>query len=500
MASPKEPRIIMSFVRTFFATSLALVGGACASGGNAPGNGPGESKAPALARDVSVRDVALLQAHEISIVVDGAPLAPSIPIVAGRDAVVRIGVEVSEGFTSRTLRGEVSITPPDGGEPEVFEVLSTVSGSSSHDALDSTLNVPVPGASIVPGAKYSVAVYESELYTEAEAGALPGVVVAPRLPGAETLDLEGVVDAGPPMKVVIVPIRYEADGSGRVPDTSEAALEIYRLRMQGMYPTSRVELTLGEEWPWDGPDVQPFGAGWGELLDSFANDHHGAGSDSTAYYYGLFEPASSAGSYCSQGCVAGLSYSSDSPGFDVARSSIGLAFAGLSVDTMVHEIGHAQGQSHAPCGLFDNSADPAYPYDDASIGVWGYDPDTKLLRDPASVKDVMSYCENVWVSDYVYGNWLERAIDLAALASVVGAAPSEHWTFSVRADGTLGYAGSQLRAAPAGGAPRKVLVRDAEGASLGEVVGRFAPYDHLPGGVLVVPVVEGAGTVELALE
>lgn len=490
----------MSFVRTFvFATSLTLTAGGCASGGSAPGTGPGEGKALALARDVSVRDVAVLQAHEIAIVVDGAPLAAAIPIVAGRDAVVRIGVEVAEGFSPRALRGEVSITPPDGGEPEVFEVLTTVSGTSSHDALDSTLNVPVPGASIVAGAKYSVAVYESELYTEAEASALPGVVVAPRLPGSDALDLEGVVDAGPAMKVILVPIRYDADGSGRLPDTSEATLEIYRLRMQGMFPTSRVELTLGDEWPWNGPDVQPFGQGWGELLDSFANDHHGAGSDSTAYYYGLFDPASSAGSYCSQGCVAGLSYSSDSPGFDVARSSIGLGFAGLSVDTMVHELGHAQGQGgHAPCGLFDNSADPAYPYDDASIGVWGYDPDTKLLRDPSSVKDVMSYCENVWVSDYVYGNWLDRAIDLSALSSLEGATASEHWTFSVREDGTLGYAGSQLRTPPAGGLARSVLVRDPGGAPLQEVVGRFAPYDHLPGGVLVVPVVDGAGTIELA--
>ncbi|MDQ3981308.1 MAG: hypothetical protein M3271_01355, partial [Actinomycetota bacterium] len=69
-----------------------------------------------------------------------------------------------------------------------------------------------------------------------------------------------------------------------------------------------------------------------------------------------------------------------------------------------HELGHAFGRDHAPCGPVDSS-DPAYPtyasYPPASIGEFGFSNGDYTIYDPAVDKDVMSYCAT-WVSPYTY--------------------------------------------------------------------------------------------------
>jgi hypothetical protein len=78
---------------------------------------------------------------------------------------------------------------------------------------------------------------------------------------------------------------------------------------------------------------------------------------------------------------------------------------------MAHELGHACGLPHAPCGnvgIFDPNY-PAYePYDatgnpQASIGEYGLDIDNGNIKSPAIFKDWMSYCGPPWISLYNYG-------------------------------------------------------------------------------------------------
>ena len=74
-----------------------------------------------------------------------------------------------------------------------------------------------------------------------------------------------------------------------------------------------------------------------------------------------------------------------------------------------HELGHNFNLSHAPCGGA-GGPDPAYPYQGADIGVWGWDPrDGGTLVAPAT-KDVMSYCGPSWISDYHYGKALRHRV------------------------------------------------------------------------------------------
>jgi hypothetical protein len=116
---------------------------------------------------------------------------------------------------------------------------------------------------------------------------------------------------------------------------------------------------------------------------------------------------------------------------------VAVAAAGQPV-TVAHEVGHALGLQHAPCGVNGDSAYPLYePYDatpapgivpaNASIGEFGLDIDDGAIHDPQSEKDFMSYCGPPWMSLYHYTQLLSAprlspTIVLPAAGPVLGPA------------------------------------------------------------------------------
>jgi hypothetical protein len=84
-------------------------------------------------------------------------------------------------------------------------------------------------------------------------------------------------------------------------------------------------------------------------------------------------------------------------------------------DTMVHELGHNFDRDHAPCGV--TPSDPNYPYSNAELGDFGWDPQgaaggkVQSLPGgwvvPQTSRDVMSYCQDEWISEYTYRNILD---------------------------------------------------------------------------------------------
>ena len=74
---------------------------------------------------------------------------------------------------------------------------------------------------------------------------------------------------------------------------------------------------------------------------------------------------------------------------------------------MIHELGHVHGRHHAPCGGA-GGADPAFPYSNGALGSQGIyasfynDATFGSVAPPATMTDVMGYCEGVWFSDYNY--------------------------------------------------------------------------------------------------
>ena len=64
---------------------------------------------------------------------------------------------------------------------------------------------------------------------------------------------------------------------------------------------------------------------------------------------------------------------------------------------IAHELGHNMGLGHAPCGPVQSSK---YPFEDGSIGAWGYDFARESLIDPSS-PDVMGYCfGSEWIGPF----------------------------------------------------------------------------------------------------
>ncbi|MDE2772105.1 MAG: Ig-like domain-containing protein [Gemmatimonadota bacterium] len=98
------------------------------------------------------------------------------------------------------------------------------------------------------------------------------------------------------------------------------------------------------------------------------------------------------------------------------------AYSVASSSVIAHEFGHNLSLSHTPCGR-PAGVDPAYPYAGASPGIWGYDfSEGGRLVPPTEYKDLMSYCEPYWVSDFSFDKALRYRLHSEGLLGATVAA------------------------------------------------------------------------------
>jgi len=455
-------------------------GGASNGSGNAAGNGVGSGAGNAGSGDssstgtpdplgdatgVEVTEVAFYQAVKSTVFDNGAPITPSVTIVAGRPAVARVFVNVSSlsgaAITARLYVGS--------GAPIEQQVSSLA--TSTDNSIASTINFDVPPDMITQGAKWHVELKEPAASSTDN-------------PGAHTS--EGSLAAKPssPLKVTLIPIRYGADGSGRMPDTSAGQVEAYRQLFMKLYPATSVVVAVGPTFDWN-DDVYADGTGWDSLLNALSDERTTSNADFDEYYYGAFDPASSVNSYCNGGCVAGLGFIGD-PNGEYSRAAIGLGYSGeLATWTAVHEVGHNHGRPHSPCGGA-SGADQNFPYPGGAIGVQGMDILTKELIS-STHKDLMGYCDPNWISDYVYEDILDFIESTNSQATYIPpeAMNLSYERVSVGPSGEKFLSPLTMGRPPMGGATNVSLVDD-DGTPR-SAVGHFYRYDHLEGGVLFLP-------------
>ena len=157
--------------------------------------------------------------------------------------------------------------------------------------------------------------------------------------------------------------------------------------------------TAGTVKPWTRPlDDQRNGNGsacsvnWDVLLAELATQRTGDGNRPDMVYYGLLP--------------AGVPLSVPGCG------DVGMG-AGAAGDrgTLFHEMGHAYGFAHTPCGA-TGATDPSYPtyepYTSASIGEYGLDVSNGTVWTPRGTKDYMSYCFPQWMSLYQHRRLIEH--------------------------------------------------------------------------------------------
>ena len=127
-----------------------------------------------------------------------------------------------------------------------------------------------------------------------------------------------------------------------------------------------------------------------------------AAEDGTGHYYGV---ASDLGSVGGRGQLPGW-------------ISIGVP----SMNTLTHEIGHNVSLRHAPCGN-PPGVDPAFPYRDGSIGVWGYDFRDGTAVSPDRSEDIMTYCRaRPWISDFHFRKVINHRAEAAGDVASAGLA------------------------------------------------------------------------------
>lgn len=432
------------------------------------------------ARGVGIHQIALYQSVKVPLVENGMEVSSGVPVVAGKEAMVRVFLSRVSGFSSREITGRLTVDSGS-GDPMVYETTMMVNTGWSEGDLSSTMNFTVDAEYMTPSATFQMELLETELGFEGSEEASNAV-----FPSEGSASLRAESTSGP-LKVFILPIAYNADGSGRTPNVDEPRIQKFVSETEALYPASTVEFTVLQTKSWN-QAVEAYGNGWGELLQEMYRERQRKNIPWDGYLYGLFVPDTSLSNYCSRGCILGLSTLAQSPNDDWARISIGLGFPGDSaINTFLHEIGHAHGRSHAPCQTQDY--DYNYPYSGGLIGSWGYNRNRDTLMNPSSYADFMGYCDPNWISDYTYGALFDRIRAVNVAADVYWPEDmSRTWqTIFVNGDGTTSLGPVVSPERPPVGQEREVRLLDSRGALVEQVQGHFAPFDHLPGGIMLVP-------------
>jgi hypothetical protein len=426
------------------------------------------------ASGVNITQIALLQGVKTTLMNGGNPGNDGIPIVAGRDALMRLYLATDGNYNGQQVKARLSIQ----GVNDPIEVDAAVSGSPKDNNLNSTLNFKIPGASIQPGFSYRVDLLQPSADSK---GPNPGAHYP-----SDGFAKTNAASNGPGIKIKLVPIQYGADGSNRVPDTSPQMVQGYKNLFMAMYPTASVDISVRQPAPYDGA-VDANGNGWEELLTHLGDVRAGDNAPNDVYYYGAFAPASSFGAFCGGGCVAGLG-NIGSASAAYLRAAIGLGFSDdggtVAWETAVHEIGHTHGRYHSPCGGAAGP-DPAYPHAGAIIGVWGYNPITSQLFDPNKTTDVMGYCQPIWISDYTWKGIFTRIKQVNG-ANFVAPPELMNLTYDrvhIDMNGNAHWLSPIKLEFP----PQEDAIPLTVQTSAGPVAvtGHHYGYDHLPGGVVL---------------
>ena len=327
------------------------------------------------------------------------PAVDGIPVIAGRDAYLRIfatGDETSfyQPSVRATLYQDGAIIHTALMHPQADVLPHTV----EEGRLDLSFDTLIDGDLIQPGLGLVV-----ELDTE-------GIV--PLDTGSETrIPVAGVMDLGvielPTHIQTIVPVLVESAPDERVFQWTRGLDADHRhMRFaRTVMPIGDMEARVHEPF-YTSADLTTDG-GWRRLLGEIRAVRAMEGA--VGYYYGVvvLPPGSRWG---------GL-------GFIGQPISVGRD----SDRTFAHELGHNMSLRHAPCGSAGRP-DPNFPHEAGSIGVWGYDIHRTRLAPPTQYKDVMGYCNPDWISDYQFKRALahRRATeDFGSVAPSASAPPEK---------------------------------------------------------------------------
>lgn len=299
-------------------------------------------------------------------------LGGDIPLIAGRSALLRVFVT---GDKMSFYRPRPLATFYRDGAPihemRLDPAADRIPTEPEEGRLDRSFNGVVPGRVLQPGVELVL-----ELDPDGAVPAVPGS--DRRVPAEGRLRLD--VLTVPPMELTVVPVVHAADAQTVltwVEGLTETSPGMEFVR--SILPIGELELTVHE--PYRTTADLTTAAGWLGLLREISVLR--LTERRPGYYYG----------------VVAAPQSSPFKGIGYIGRPVGVGI--LDLDTFAHELGHNMGLRHAPCGVAVNP-DPDFPYEDGSIGVFGYETrrGSTQMVDPAEYRDLMTYCDPSWISDY----------------------------------------------------------------------------------------------------
>ena len=429
---------------------------------------------PQAARSLRITDININQGVSVPLVAGAAPVnGRQAPVVSEREGLLRVFVEPQTGWQAREVVARLTL------DGTVRETQMSVAGASSASSLASTINFSLAPGEVAQNASFSVELLELE-----PCQTYAGTVSGSRYPASGTQSFEAEAAPGP-FRIVLVPVRYQADGSNRVPTIDAATVANFTQRMHGMFPVVNLEVSIRQApLDFDG-SIGAGGEGWSNLLSECLSLRADDSAGPNSYYYCAVRPSDDASEFCAQGCVAGLG-PVPSAGDSFNRAAIGLLYEN-GVGTFLHEIGHTLGLPHAPCGGVAG-ADPDFPYSDGRIGVLGFDIAERALLD-LEHRDLMGYCSPSWISDYNYDKLYDRllAVTASSGASIKRAdVPLPFRPVVIDVDGTLTIGDAVwIASRPLGETVTVDWVDEAGRSEALEAI--LVRVSHLPGGILYVP-------------
>lgn len=310
-------------------------------------------------------------------------MSGAVPLVQNRDGYLRVFVVAnqSNGAAPQVRVRYYVNGAQEGSAVTIPAPTHAVPTSVNQGVLASSWNVAVPGSMIKPGLSILADIDPGHTIAESQRGNNSFPVSGTPLP----LTVKNLST----FYLRFVPVTQSVNGlTGNVSSSNKDALLAktvkihpisgYSADVHATYTTNAAALTGSNG-----------NGAWEAILSEMLALRSAEGSPRN--YFGIVKTSYSGG-------IAGISY---------IGGGASLGYDGSSaVEIISHELGHAWGRSHAPCGI-SGSTDPSYPYPLGNIGAYGLDVSTLTLY-PPSTAEVMSYCHPQWISDYTYTgvyNW-----------------------------------------------------------------------------------------------
>ena len=314
----------------------------------------------------------------------------SVPLVAGRYGYLRVFVLANQSTGSKptvevTLRNGATVTTRTITAPSSPPPTSVEEGT-----LGSSWNLPIEAALIQPG--LSILAKVDPQNAIAEANENDNTFPASGTPQALT------VSTAPMAKIRFIPIQQGEAPAGNVTNGNKDQLVELARRL---YPLNAISTDIHAVYQVAAGQLQSDATGWNQVLSDIEGMRVAEGSDRT--YYGVARLDYQFG-------IVGM-------GFVGLPSALGTDDPADVVRVTAHELGHTWNQLHTPCANPPN-VDPNYPYG-TGIGVYGFDVAATSLK-PPSTSDIMGYCSDPWISDYIYQRVMSYRAANAAPAQVAG--------------------------------------------------------------------------------